>query len=279
MVQILASCSSDLGNCCSDYTLVTVLDIIKQFLNLIQLIAPILLIISLVIQFTRLLANPDDKKGTKRLINTCVATVLCFFVPFLVNLVLTLVPDTIGSFELGACWDAAANAKEVLKEANSTYVSTSSRKPQMFILTPDAYGDIQITDDSSNSSGSAKGKEIVAYAKSFVGHPYVWGGVWNGELPYTGTDCSGFVQGVFRHFGINLTRTTYTQWADTGSYSLVTDGNVKAGDLVMYDGHVAMITGNGKEIVHALNPRVGIVITPNYDYQPLLGIMRINGVN
>ena len=82
MVQILASCSSDLGNCCSDYTLVTVLDIIKQFLNLIQLIAPILLIISLVIQFTRLLANPDDKKGTKRLINTCVATVLCFFVPF-----------------------------------------------------------------------------------------------------------------------------------------------------------------------------------------------------
>ena len=35
----------------------------------------------------------------------------------------------------------------------------------------------------------------------------------NGELPYTPTDCSGFVQGVFAHFGISLPRTTSTQWA------------------------------------------------------------------
>ena len=133
----------------------------------------------------------------------------------------------------------------------------------------------------TNGQGSAKGKAIVAYAKQFVGKQYVWGGSWNGELPYTGTDCSGFVQGVFRHNGINLSRTTYTQWADKGTYTLV-HGEIKAGDLVMYDGHVAILTGNGNEIVHAKGSKWGIVVDSDYkssSSHAILGIMRINGVN
>ena len=118
---------------------------------------------------------------------------------------------------------------------------------------------------------------------SLVGKSYSFGGYWNGELPYTPTDCSGFVQGVFKHSGIKLTRSTYTQWADKSSYTLVKNGDeIRAGDLVMYNGHVAILTGNGREIVHAKGRKWGIVVDSDYrssSSKSILGIMRIKGVN
>lgn len=277
LLQVL-DCSQELGTCCTDYGLLTVLDVMRQILDLIQLIAPIILMVGLGIQFTQLLVNPDDKKKQKALLNKFIAALLCFFVPFLVNLSLSLVPEEIGSFQLGACWDTARVSREVLKKENSTYVATTDREPKTFVISPDEYDDPEVTHQEGVGSGSATGRAIVAYAKEFLGQPYVWGGTWNGEKPYTGTDCSGFVQGVYRHFGINLTRTTYTQWADTASYTLVT-GSPQAGDVVMYDGHVAILTGNGEEIIHASNPTDGIKLSPSYKYRSVLGIMRIKGVN
>ncbi len=277
LLQVL-DCSQELGTCCTDYGLLTVLDVMRQILDLIQLIAPIILMVGLGIQFTQLLVNPDDKKKQKALLNKFIAALLCFFVPFLVNLSLSLVPEEIGSFQLGACWDTARVSREVLKKENSTYVATTDREPKTFVISPDEYDDPEVTHQEGVGSGSATGRAVVAYAKEFLGQPYVWGGTWNGEKPYTGTDCSGFVQGVYRHFGINLTRTTYTQWADTSSYTLVT-GTPQAGDVVMYDGHVAILTGNGEEIIHASNPTDGIKLSPSYKYRSILGIMRIKGVN
>ena len=278
LLQVL-DCSQELGTCCTDYGLLTILDVMRQILDLIQLIAPIILMVGLGIQFTQLLVNPDDKKKQKALLNKFIAALLCFFVPFLVNLSLSLVPEEIGSFQLGACWDTARVSREVLKKENSTYVATTDREPKTFVIDPDEYDVPEVTDQGDGvGSGSATGRAVVAYAKEFLGQPYVWGGTWNGEKPYTGTDCSGFVQGVYRHFGINLTRTTSTQWADTSSYTLVT-GTPQAGDVVMYDGHVAILTGNGEEIIHASNPTDGIKLSPSYKYRSILGIMRIKGGN
>ena len=50
---------------------------------------------------------------------------------------------------------------------------------------------------------------LVKYAKKFLGVPYVFGGT----TP-KGFDCSGLVQHVYGHFGINITRTTKTQIND-----------------------------------------------------------------
>ena len=44
------------------------------------------------------------------------------------------------------------------------------------------------------------------YAKHIIGVKYVFGGT----TP-NGFDCSGLVQYVYRHFGINISRTTKTQ--------------------------------------------------------------------
>ena len=274
-VQIL-NCSEALGTCCTDYGLLTLLDILRQILDLIQLVVPIILMVGLAIQFTQLLINPDDNKKKKSLLNKFFAALLCFFVPFLVNLAISLVPAGIGSFQLGACWDTARISREVLKKENSTYVSTTDKKPKSFILQPEDYDDAEVTgDDGAVGDGSATGKAIVEYAKSFVGGRYCWGG----KDPNVCADCSGFVSYVFAHFGINLISQTDAMWNQTNMYTLVTDGKIKAGDVVMYNGHVGILTGNGEEMVHAASTRSGIKISPSYKYRTVRGIMRIKGVN
>ena len=266
--QIL-DCSEALGTCCTDYGLLTILDVSRKVLDLIQLIAPIILMVALAIQFTQLLVNPDDKKKTKSLLNKFIAALLCFFVPYLVDLSLSLLPSDIETFQLGACWDTAKISRELLKESNSTYVSTSNKQPQSFMLSTQ----LPNLSPGDSSTGSLTGRAIVSYAMEFVGQEYRYGGSWNGEKPYTPTDCSGFVQGVFSHFGIQLPRTTSSQWAATNTYTLVTDGSIKAGDVVMYDNHVGILTGNGEEMVHASNsrpyPSGGVKVSSTYKYRSI----------
>lgn len=276
--QIL-DCNEQLGSCCSDYGLVTILDIAKKILDLIQLFVPIILMVMLAVQFTLLLINPDDKKKTKSLLNKFIAAIVCFFVPYLVNLSLTLLPSDMETFQLGACWDLAKISSEALKEGNSTYVSTTTKSPQSFLLDPEAYDEIT-GGGGAVGQASATGQSIVNYALKFVGQPYQYGGFWNGQEPYTPTDCSGFVNGVFAHHGIFLSRSTSGLWSNKNMYTLVSENDIRAGDLVMYNGHVAILTGNGEEIVHASNKKDGVKVTDSYKYRNnILGIMRIKGVN
>ena len=57
------------------------------------------------------------------------------------------------------------------------------------------------------SSGGGKGQDIANYACKFIGNPYVAGGT---SLT-NGADCSGFVMSVYKNFGINLPRSSYSQ--------------------------------------------------------------------
>lgn len=111
---------------------------------------------------------------------------------------------------------------------------------------------------------SATRKEVVEYAKSFVGGKYVWGGNSLTE----GVDCSGFTQQVFLHYGISLHRCSYEQVKDGKEISFE---ELRPGDLVFYYkeklgriGHVAMYIGDG-QVVHAQSKATGICIT-RWDY-------------
>jgi peptidoglycan hydrolase CwlO-like protein len=106
----------------------------------------------------------------------------------------------------------------------------------------------------SRGAASLSSNAIVAYASNFLGTPYVWGA----EGP-TYFDCSGFMQYVYAHFGVSITRTTYTQIND-GSY--VSRDNLQPGDLIFFGSqsdphHVGMYVGNNSYI-HA--PKTGDVI-------------------
>ena len=61
----------------------------------------------------------------------------------------------------------------------------------------------------------------------------------------------------------------------------VSRSELQAGDLVLYNGHVAMLTGNGKEIIHASNETDGIKLTNTYAYRgaDILAFYRIKGIN
>lgn len=105
--------------------------------------------------------------------------------------------------------------------------------------------------------------DLVEYAKQFLGNPYVWGGTSLTK----GADCSGFVQSVFKHFGIKLDRTSRAQSKNGTS---IQAADLKPGDLVFYSkngtiNHVAIYIGGG-QVIHASSPSTGIKIS-KYNYR------------
>lgn len=96
-------------------------------------------------------------------------------------------------------------------------------------------------------------RELIAYAASFEGVPYVSGGT----NPKEGFDCSGYVQYVFAHFGLKLPRTSQEQ-AKSGISIGASD--LSPGDLILSDwgegpdSHIAIYAGGGKLLE---SPRTG----------------------
>lgn len=92
---------------------------------------------------------------------------------------------------------------------------------------------------------AVSGAAIVAYARTFTGVPYLWGGVSR-----AGLDCSGLVVVVLHHFGISPPRTADAQmhWARR-----ITRNQARPGDLVFgvsggYAHHVGIVSGPGHMI-------------------------------
>ncbi len=113
---------------------------------------------------------------------------------------------------------------------------------------------------SNNSNGSSSlsaGEKLAAYAKTFVGYSYVYGG----SSP-DGFDCSGFTQYCARQMGYTIKRTATAQLSNG---TPVSRENLQPGDLVFFGygstaSHVGIYIGDGK-FVHAQNSSTGVVIT------------------
>ena len=126
---------------------------------------------------------------------------------------------------------------------------------------------------SSSAVTSATRNAIVAYAKQFLGNPYVYGGT---SLT-NGADCSGFVMSVFAHFGISTGRTSRDQ-AALGREIPVSD--VQPGDLLFYASgnyinHVGIYVGGG-QIIHSSTPATGICYAPSNYRTPCKAVTFLN---
>jgi cell wall-associated NlpC family hydrolase len=110
---------------------------------------------------------------------------------------------------------------------------------------------------------TASRQALINYAKQFLGNPYVFGGTSLTD----GADCSGFVQQIFKYFGIKTGRSSRDQIENAQS---ITFEELQPGDLIFYASggyvnHVAIYAGDGV-IIHAANARTGIC-TGRYDYR------------
>lgn len=117
---------------CSEPALGKLLSIIKTVFNLIQLIGPLLAIISLIIILIKLMASPDNKKLKSAFKNWLIALLMLFFIPIIVNVTMQLFDD---QFTISACWNYAENNSS----GESTYIETSTKKPTTIITDPDDY--------------------------------------------------------------------------------------------------------------------------------------------
>ena len=103
---------------CNNAVLAVFFRIAKSLLSLMQIIGPLLAMASLVYLLIKMMQNPEDKKLTKKIFNSCLALVILFFVPLLVTVVLNMVDD---SSEFGACWK---NASTTGSFSNPGYIDT-----------------------------------------------------------------------------------------------------------------------------------------------------------
>ena len=136
-------------------------------------------------------------------------------------------------------------------------------------------GSYQSTQNGPGSAvyDSAVRTAIVAYAKQFLGNPYVYGGT---SLT-NGADCSGSTMRIFEHFGVSTGRTSRDQASNGKQISL---SEIQPGDLLFYASgktinHVALYIGNGK-IIHASTSKTGIIISNAYYRTPAKAVTFLN---
>ena len=116
---------------------------------------------------------------------------------------------------------------------------------------------------------TSTGNGIITFAKQFVGRPYVWGG----NSLTDGIDCSHFVWQILTRCGAyDGEYTTSGGWRSLGMEIASLD-EARAGDVICYNGHVALYDGEGK-IVEALNENAGITCDRPVDCDTILTIRR-----
>lgn len=96
---------------------------------------------------------------------------------------------------------------------------------------------VQLPGGGTSTAPNAVAASAVRHALTQLGVPYDWGGT----TPGVGLDCSGLTQWAYREAGLELPRLAQEQ--DVGS--AVDRGALRPGDLAVWDGHVAMIVGDG----------------------------------
>lgn len=112
---------------------------------------------------------------------------------------------------------------------------------------------------------------VVAYAKTFLGTCYKYGCA----SPQSGFDCTGFTYFVYKHYGIDLPRSS-KDYANFGKEVPIT--KCRKGDLILFRGthpgdkrvgHVGIVISNEGEplqFIHSSSSKnhCGVVITDYY---------------
>lgn len=157
----------------------------------------------------------------------------------------------------------AANLNQEQMERYTVLMETKGNKPDIF--EDNVYANPGVSDEYERYAvpgeylTNQQFANMLQEAKKYLGYPYVWGGA----SPSTSFDCSGFVSYVINHCGNgwNYGRLTANGWKNATARVVVSD--VRAGDLVFFQGtyntsgasHVGIVVDPvNKVMIHCGNP-------------------------
>jgi cell wall-associated NlpC family hydrolase len=115
-----------------------------------------------------------------------------------------------------------------------------------------------LTAATASTAPSPAAATAIAYARTQLGKPYVYGATGPDAF-----DCSGLVMAAWQAAGVSIPRTSEQQWADLPHVS-----SPQPGDLIFYTGssidappgHVTMYLGGG-QMIEAYGTGVPIRVT------------------
>ncbi|MGR6919025.1 C40 family peptidase [[Actinomadura] parvosata] len=156
--------------------------------------------------------------------------------------------------QAGTALEAAARARDDVR-GKQEEVERLVKEQTRLLRRLGAYrsGNPRSTGITYTGPATGNAREALRFAFAQVGKPYRYGGTGPDSF-----DCSGLTQAAWRAAGVQLPRTTYTQWA-WGAARRVPLDQLQPGDLLFSKGlgHMGMYAGGGR-MVHA--PQTGDVV-------------------
>ena len=240
---------------CSSIGLANIITILKRILDIIWIITPILAIIYLAINITKIMINPDEKKLPKKIKNTLIALIFVFMVPTVVNAFMYMLDN---KTDISSCWKEAT-VKSNFKET-STYQEPVKNLPKNYILenskdyekgeerknNNDNYTSRTITNSTSLENlfnGARKAAEHTYKNKYHYGDAHSWDGVnMKDDSGKNTVSCDRGVALSLYYAGLTNTD-PYKLSLDVLSNELASKGwkkitnynNLQPGDIVFYD--------------------------------------------
>lgn len=138
---------------CSDYGVVPIIKILKTIFQMIQILGPVLAMVSLAILFLKIIGHSNEKEYLlykKQIKNCIIALVVTFFLPIFVNLVMNMT-FMVDNFTVSECWSAADKIN--LSYGGEYQESPNSKKNNSgsYIINPSDYTG-EGTDDNPNAT-------------------------------------------------------------------------------------------------------------------------------
>lgn len=108
---------------CNDASLAGIMSAVKRILLIIQILVPILLVVSASYGFFQMMGDPDKKNGGKSIINKFIAAIVVFFIPMFIDVTMGVVGE---KTKVSDCWNKAGEKVS----AGSSYQDENDEGPK-----------------------------------------------------------------------------------------------------------------------------------------------------
>ena len=238
---------------CSSIGLANIITILKRILDVIWIITPILAIIYLTINITKIMINPDEKKIPKKIQNQILAIFIVFMIPTIINATMYILGE---KTDLSSCWkDATATA--TFKET-STYQEPLTNLPKNQIIEDrSVYEKGEKRTENNNNNQTATNNtsldNLFSAAKKAANHTYTRGYHYDDAQSWDGIDmkdrhgknavsCDRGVGLTLYYAGLTTTDpnklnldTLSSELGSRGWKKITNYNSLQPGDIVFYD--------------------------------------------